>query len=190
MRWRADAGLDRFAYRWQRAFPQIRAGTWGTGKQFHPPMSTSGAQKYGDVGIPARRSRRSRFAYAWSWRRASRTASAFGASLLRFALNDSMNRLVDLSLHVPKARDDRPAAREQKRTRAHAAQRAELECRHRENTALSGVESTNVAKIVLASTEAAIPFRLTSSSAWPLTVTRRIAMTVPFCCMRTIVLSP
>src|SRR5216684_1629904 len=91
-------------------------------------MSTNGAQKYGDVGTPARRSRRSRFAYAWSWRRASRTASAFGASLLRLALND-----------VPKARDDRPAAREQERTRAHAAQRAELECRHRENTALSGV---------------------------------------------------
>ncbi len=50
MRSRADAGLDRFAYRCCERFLKLERERGGTGKQFHPPMSTSGAQKFGDVG--------------------------------------------------------------------------------------------------------------------------------------------
>jgi len=66
------------------------------------------------------------------------------------------------------------------------ARHAALESRHLKDAALSVAKIVVGGVVSVASAEAAMPFRLTLSSGWPLTVKRRIATTVPPCVMRTI----
>ncbi len=71
----AGAGLGWFAYRSCEAFLELELEV-GDREQFHRPMSTNGAQKYGDAKDSCSPVTALLICLRMVWRRASRRASA------------------------------------------------------------------------------------------------------------------